>query len=88
MCLEMVDQTGKYIIFNDWQILNSWLYKVIEIVIDVILDLIITLSFTLYSPGFSAKYNTYSFMEDTTKEVILFQLVQASEIVISYFMLT
>ncbi|XP_038130549.1 uncharacterized protein LOC119776302 [Cyprinodon tularosa] len=28
------------------------------------------------SPGFSAKYNTYSFMEDTTKEIILFQLVQ------------
>ncbi|XP_049918879.1 uncharacterized protein LOC126401561 [Epinephelus moara] len=31
------------------------------------------------SPGFSAKYNTYSFMEDTTKEIILFELVQVTE---------
>nr|XP_033487569.1 vomeronasal type-2 receptor 1-like [Epinephelus lanceolatus] len=28
---------------------------------------------------FSAKYNTYSFMEDTTKEIILFELVQVTK---------
>ncbi|XP_039645394.1 uncharacterized protein LOC120551889 [Perca fluviatilis] len=31
------------------------------------------------SPGFSAKYSTYSFMDDATKEIVHFELVQVTE---------
>ncbi|XP_051522031.1 uncharacterized protein LOC127422499 isoform X4 [Myxocyprinus asiaticus] len=31
------------------------------------------------SPGFSGKYNTYSFMDDTTNQIVHFELVQATE---------
>ncbi|XP_063074114.1 uncharacterized protein LOC134464652 isoform X2 [Engraulis encrasicolus] len=31
------------------------------------------------SPGFSAKYSTYSFQSDTTKEIVHFELVQVTE---------
>ncbi|XP_051962723.1 uncharacterized protein LOC127629634 isoform X8 [Xyrauchen texanus] len=31
------------------------------------------------SPGFSSKYNTYSFMDDTTNQIVHFELVQATE---------
>ncbi|XP_042610729.1 uncharacterized protein LOC109070109 [Cyprinus carpio] len=31
------------------------------------------------SPGFSAKYNTYSFMDDTTDKIVHFELVQVTE---------
>lgn len=33
----------------------------------------------LFSPGFSAKYCTYSMMDDVNKNVVHFELVQVSE---------
>lgn len=36
------------------------------------------------SPGHSSKYNTYSFMDDSTKQIVRFELTQVSQLINFY----
>lgn len=66
----MEDQTGNF--FVNFYVIYYVVFKVsihIEICVSVI---------SQHSPGYSAKYTTYSLMDDNTDKVVHFELVQVS----------